>query len=38
MSPAISFKPALTPDQVAELTRLLGEIDEFKGHWRKLRE
>jgi len=33
-----SFQPALAPDQIAELTRLLGEIDEFKGHWRKLGE
>jgi Fic family protein len=32
------FRPALTPDQIAELTRLLGEIDEFKGRWRKLGE
>ena len=38
MSPPISFNPALTPDQIAELTRLLGEVDEFKGHWRKLGE
>ncbi len=38
MSPPISFTPALSPDQIAELTRLLGEIDEFKGHWRKLGE
>lgn len=35
---ASPFHPALTPEQVAELTRLLGEIDEFKGHWRKLGE
>jgi Fic family protein len=33
-----SFQPALAPDQIAELTRVLGEIDEFKGHWRKLGE
>jgi len=33
-----AFHPSLTPPQVAELTRLLGEIDEFKGHWRKLGE
>lgn len=30
--------PVLAPEQIAELTRLLGEIDEFKGHWRKLGE
>ncbi len=35
---AIVFRPALTPDQIAELSRLLGEIDEFKGRWRKLGE
>lgn len=28
----------MAPAQVAELTRLLGEIDEFKGVWRKLGE
>ena len=38
MAPVSAFHPALTPPQVAELTRLLGEIDEFKGHWRKLGE
>ncbi|HEX9580803.1 MAG TPA: Fic family protein [Gemmatimonadales bacterium] len=38
MVPLSSFQPALTPEQIAELTRLLGEIDEFKGHWRKLGE
>ncbi len=38
MVPLSSFQPALAPDQIAELTRLLGEIDEFKGHWRKLGE
>lgn len=32
------YQPILTPAQVTELLRLLGEIDEFKGHWRKLRE
>lgn len=38
MVPLSSFQPALAPGQIAELTRLLGEIDEFKGHWRKLGE
>ncbi|MBI3981439.1 MAG: Fic family protein [Gemmatimonadetes bacterium] len=33
-----SFHPVLALEQIAELTRLLGEIDEFKGHWRKLGE
>lgn len=33
-----AFQPILTPAEVAELTRLLGEIDEFKGRWRKLGE
>lgn len=38
MSPTLSFNPSLTPEQISELTRLLGEIDEFKGRWRKLGE
>ena len=38
MSLPTSFRPVLTTDQVVELTRTLGEIDEFKGHWRKLGE
>lgn len=38
MSPPSSFRPSLTADQVIDLTRMLGEIDEFKGHWRKLGE
>ncbi len=33
-----AFHPALSPAQVTELTRLLGEIDEFKGLWRKVGE
>ncbi len=33
-----AFQPSLTPAEVAELTRLLGEIDEFKGLWRRLGE
>lgn len=33
-----AFYPSLAPEQLAELLRLLGEIDEFKGYWRKLRE
>ena len=36
-SPA-AFLPTLAPAEIAELTRLLGEIDEFKGLWRKLGE
>ena len=32
------FNPALSPPQIAVTMRLLGEIDEFKGQWRKLRE
>lgn len=32
------FHPALGPPEVAATLRLLGEIDEFKGQWRKLRE
>lgn len=33
-----SYQPRLGRDQTAEVFRLLGEIDEFKGHWRKLKE
>jgi Fic family protein len=36
--PPDSFSPQLSPAQVTELLRLLGQVDEFKGHWRKLRE
>jgi Fic family protein len=32
------FYPALGPPEVAATLRLLGEIEEFKGQWRKLRE
>jgi Fic family protein len=32
------LQPRLSPGQFNELLRLLGEIDEFKGYWRKLRE
>lgn len=32
------FHPRLDPAKTAELIRLLGQVDEFKGHWRKLRE
>jgi Fic family protein len=30
--------PTADPERLTELLRLLGQIDEFKGHWRKLRE
>jgi hypothetical protein len=30
--------PDLDREQMAEVFRLLGDIDEFKGHWRKLKE
>lgn len=33
-----AFHPTLTPAETAELMRLLGEIDEFKGRWRRLGE
>lgn len=33
-----AFFPQLSPVQIGEATRLLGEIDEFKGHWRRVRE
>ena len=32
------FAPRLTAPQLNEAMRLLGEIDFFKGHWRKLQE
>ena len=32
------FAPALSGAQIVELTRLLGAIDYFRGHWRKLQE
>ena len=37
ISPEAYF-PLLSPPQIGEITRLLGEIDEFKGHWRRVRE
>lgn len=33
-----SFTPPLNGPVLAEVMRLLGEIDEFKGRWRKLQE
>jgi len=33
-----AFLPQLSPIQIGETTRLLGEIDEFKGHWRRVKE
>ena len=33
-----AFQPSLAPPEIAELMRLLGEIDEFKGRWRRLGE
>ena len=33
-----AFLPHLSPPQIGEMTRLLGEIDEFKGHWRRVKE
>jgi Fic family protein len=32
------FQPQLDRRQTSELTRLIGELDHFRGHWRKLRE
>jgi Fic family protein len=32
------FLPELTRTQNAEVLRLIGEIDEFKGHWRRVSE
>jgi Fic family protein len=37
ISPEVFF-PLLSPIQIGGTTRLLGEIDEFKGHWRRVRE
>lgn len=33
-----AFLPRLSPTQIGEMSRLLGEIDEFKGHWRRVKE
>jgi Fic family protein len=33
-----AFTPLLERRALAEVMRLVGEIDEFKGHWRKLKE
>jgi Fic family protein len=35
---ADDFHPPLDRRQTGELARLIGELDNFKGHWRKLRE
>ncbi|HET7565807.1 MAG TPA: Fic family protein [Gemmatimonadaceae bacterium] len=35
---ADDFLPALSRAQTAEMLRLIGEIDEFKGHWRRVTE
>jgi Fic family protein len=32
------FHPLLDRRQTSELTRLIGELDHFRGHWRKLQE
>lgn len=32
------FHPLLDRRQTSELTRLVGELDHFRGHWRKLQE
>ncbi len=32
------FLPSLSRVQTAEMLRLIGEIDEFKGHWRRVNE
>lgn len=33
-----TFTPHLSRKAFADVMRLVGEIDEFKGHWRKLQE
>ena len=38
MTPHSDFAPNLLPEQIAEALRLIGEIDEFKGHWRRVSE
>ncbi|MBA3559150.1 MAG: hypothetical protein H0W30_11175 [Gemmatimonadaceae bacterium] len=38
MTPHSDFAPNLLPEQTAEASRLIGEIDEFKGHWRRVGE
>src|SRR5437868_14856612 len=37
-APDNRFHPLLTPAETAAVTRLIGAIDELKGHWRKLGE
>lgn len=32
------YLPNLTRPQLGEMTRLLGELDDFKGHWRRVAE
>lgn len=36
--PEDRFHPLLTPAEATAVTRLVGSIDELKGHWRKLGE
>ena len=33
-----SFIPSITPFEAEQRSRILSEIDEFKGHWRRIRE
>lgn len=33
-----AYFPRLSPRQTAEMARLVGELDEFKGHWRRVKE
>ena len=33
-----NFVPNSTPLEAEQRTRVLGELDEFKGHWRRIRE
>lgn len=37
-APDNRFHPLLTPAETSAVTRLIGAIDELKGHWRKLGE
>ncbi|MBC7790178.1 MAG: Fic family protein [Anaerolineae bacterium] len=38
MTQTATFGPDLSTEQITEALRLIGEIDEFKGHWRRVSE
>src|SRR5258707_4925864 len=35
---ADAYPPTFPRQQVGEMTRLVGELDDFKGHWRRVAE